>query len=107
MFFTTVHFDVSCVQCPYEKNNKVMSYVQTLPVFSETSELTIHRNLFSTNALNIYVHQFSGVCVCVCVCVHVFLFCFHSFFCLSQGIKLKRNVEIKHVERKCAHLHLY
>ncbi|XP_070187302.1 ras-GEF domain-containing family member 1B-like isoform X2 [Littorina saxatilis] len=25
------------VECPYEKNNKVMSYVQTLPVFSETT----------------------------------------------------------------------
>ncbi|XP_076448653.1 ras-GEF domain-containing family member 1B-like isoform X2 [Babylonia areolata] len=25
------------VECPYEKNNKVMTYVQTLPVFSETT----------------------------------------------------------------------
>ena len=27
-----------CVQCPYDRNNKVMHYVQTLPVFSETSK---------------------------------------------------------------------
>ena len=44
LFLTPVQLiGVLYVQCPYEKNSKVMTYVQTLPVFSETSEFCIQK----------------------------------------------------------------